>query len=145
MTKTPISDAIGILLLTHGDLGEHLMKSISMIYGKTKNVATLPLFEGVNLEEYINDIVKICETFPKGVLVFVDLYGGTPGNQLIKLLHEKKLDKEKIWAISGINLSMLLEALVQRDLLDTNELVEEVLRAGQEGIVYINKLIQDRE
>ena len=74
----------GIVLLTHGMFGSALLESASMIYGKIENAIAIPLLPDTDMEEYAQRVQSACKQFPN-VLLLIDLFGGTPCNELIKL------------------------------------------------------------
>ncbi|MEG0710509.1 MAG: PTS mannose transporter subunit IIA [Longicatena sp.] len=94
-----------MLITTHGQFGEEIVKSAEMIIGPMKNVKTFSLvpgrdpFEfGYEISNYINEN-KNCD-----FISLVDLYGGTPSNMMAA-----QLNKCDIEIVSGLNLGMLIE------------------------------------
>ena len=66
-----------------------------------------------------------------GVLVFVDLMGGTPFNQ--SMLLTSQLDN--IAVVAGTNLPMLIDIVMARtDTSTLAELVDEAVTVGKEGV-----------
>ena len=66
-----------------------------------------------------------------------DLLGGSPSN--VASLNLKK--GRKFHALTGVNLPMLLEALINREGKSLEELVEACIEAGKTGINHINKVL----
>ncbi|HBT49503.1 MAG: PTS system fructose subfamily IIA component [Caldanaerobacter subterraneus] len=125
---------VGILIVTHGALGKELLNSAELIVGKQQNVMSLGLFYGDNIECLRQDILKAVEELDKGegVLVFVDLYGGSPSNAMALNLNE--LMNSKIECITGVNLPMLLEALTNRSIMPLEELKKHCMEIGYASI-----------
>ena len=129
---------IGLLVVTHGDLGESLLKSIAIISGEVKGSASVGLYHGdspVRLREEIQDKVKKLDT-GDGVLVLVDFYGGTPGNEVMKLLTTNEMK-----VLSGVNMAMLLEIVVNREFsTDVEALAKTALQSGKESLQDLNEV-----
>ena len=124
---------IGILIVSHGTLGESLVHCASHVVGKR------PLYLrqlGVTVHDdpeallpQGRDLIRFIDK-GKGVLVLTDLFGATPSNIACKLLYPGHIE-----GVAGVNLPMLLRALNYRDQLLLPELVEKVLAGGIEGIM----------
>ena len=72
-----------------------------------------------------------------GVLIFVDLFGGTPCNASLDLLKEY----ENIDIITGVNLPMILFALSNNEKYKTvSSLVENVLKVSTKSIINLKNL-----
>ena len=126
----------GIIILTHGNLGEELIKSASMIFGRLDNVKALPLKIGEDPDDYRRELDELLNTVPEGSLVMVDLFGGTPSNSLMMLAK-----KRKVYALSGVSMPMLIEAANIRTLYSGQELLDCIVETGHSGIVNITELV----
>lgn len=89
-----------------------------------------------SLEEKVKNAMKRLDN-PDGVLVFADLFGGTPCNVAIA---ELLGNYEKVQLLAGYNLAMLFEAVTNRHT-DIEKAVEEIEAIGRAGIVDVNKRI----
>ncbi|MEM1628817.1 MAG: PTS sugar transporter subunit IIA [Desulfurococcaceae archaeon] len=130
-----------IVLITHGKYGEGLVDALALLLGdeaiKGIHVITLgPLDSPESLYEKIKDIVNGVD-HEKGVLILVDLFGGTPSRVAAQLLSEGF----NVEVISGVNLPMLVEIVLQRDK-TAKDLVEIAIRSGVEGIVNIGEKVR---
>ncbi|BBM17023.1 PTS mannose transporter subunit IID [Enterococcus avium] len=129
---------IGLLVVTHGDLGKSLLESIAIIAGEVKCSASVGLYHGdspVQLREEIQGKVEALDT-GEGVIVLVDFYGGTPGNEVMKLLVTHKMK-----VLSGVNMAMLLEIVVNREFTENLEaLARTALQSGKESIQDLNEV-----
>lgn len=129
---------IGLLVVTHGDLGKSLLESIAIIAGEVKCSASVGLYHGdspVQLREEIQGKVEALDT-GEGVIVLVDFYGGTPGNEVMKLLVTHKMK-----VLSGVNMAMLLEIVVNREFTeDLEALARTALQIGKESIQDLNEV-----
>jgi len=107
-----MTDGVALLLMSHGDFAREAMKSAEMVFGKQENYETLSVFlvDQVDaLKEEMFEKVDKLDT-SKGLLVFTDIVGGTPMN-----LAGNLLGRENTMICSGLNLPMLIEALVNRE------------------------------
>lgn len=126
---------VGILLVTHGEIGLALYNSAIQILGKEpKNVNYISINSNNDINSYEKNIQDKLTSLDsgKGVLVMSDMYGATPTNILKKLIHPRKYE-----VITGINLPMLMQALTSRAL-PLDDLIKICLKYGQENIFDIN-------
>ncbi|MGK0551576.1 PTS sugar transporter subunit IIA [Enterococcus faecalis] len=119
-----------LVIATHGFLAESLAETSKMIIGEQAHLHVICLKAGMNLSIYQQNLKEIVEQYIEhGVLVMVDLLGGTPFNTLISLLED-----ERVSFVTGVNLPMLLDILAQPDTASLQEMTEIAQRVGQEGI-----------
>lgn len=130
----------GIILLSHGPLAGALVRSMELIAGPADNIIALELNEGDPTEEFLAHFQQVSQGFSAGVLVLVDLYGGTPFNQLA--LHIRRSGSD-LMALSGVNLCMLLDAIAFRQSMWGDELLQTLEDNSKTGIVNITKMLRD--
>ena len=99
-----------ILIITHDQFGDSAINAVRMIAGHYGHLHAIGLFEGQDPAEFGSRIDELLSTFenPEQVLVLVDFFGGTPANQILRLL-----SNYPVKAISGFNLPLLLDAYVR--------------------------------
>ena len=130
---------IGVLLVTHGDIGTSLLTSASQILGDAqKQAATLSVWRADDVDDLVLRARELLEGLDsgEGVLVVTDIFGATPGNVASRLL-----DDGRIEGVSGASLPMLLRVLTGRNGSKGNKLraaVERALSGGAEGVVHMN-------
>ena len=78
----------GIVLATHGSLGEALVQSMNIILGEQVQVEALSLMVEDDIGEANDRLAKAIETVDDGdgVLILTDMLGGTPSNLSLALL-----------------------------------------------------------
>lgn len=106
-----MNDELAILLMSHGDLAKEAMKSAELVFGIQDNYETLSVFlvdQVDDLKREMYEKIKNLDT-SKGLLVFTDIVGGTPMN-----LAGNLLERQNVLVCSGLNLPMLIEALINR-------------------------------
>lgn len=115
-----------IMILTHGLLADGLVSSVELILGSAVHVSTLSLNHGDDVDAYKQSVEScILEAEEEHILVFTDLFGGTPNNTIAKIMHENKMNR-KIKCYVGVNLPMLLEAISMKDVLAFDDLVQHI-------------------
>jgi mannose PTS system EIIA component len=127
---------IGIVLAAHGSLPDALLDSTRMIYGEPIQTATVALMPGDSLDGLIERLRAAVEEVNSGdgVLILLDMFGGTPANAAA--LISQQIDN--IYAITGVNLPMLLETFMQREGSETVvALTETAYAAGLTGIINV--------
>ncbi|MBW6411447.1 PTS sugar transporter subunit IIA [Clostridium weizhouense] len=130
---------VGILLVTHGKFSEEILKSAELIVGKQEKILTLGLQHGDSVEMLGYKVKESIETLEDGdgVLVLVDLMGGSPYN--VVALNSGKLLDIKFRCITGINLPMLLEAITMREIYELDDLANHCIETGLTGIKELFK------
>lgn len=129
---------IKVLLLTHAELAEGFQSAVNLIIGKQPCFEVLGLKLGQSLEEYADIMYKKAESMASvdGTLIFVDVFGGTPGNTAGKLLLEKcPYGAFPFGCIAGVNLSLLMEALTMRESMDFAALKSHLMALFPETVV----------
>ena len=100
---------INILVVTHGNFGNELIKSAEMIAGKQENIESLGLF------------------------------GGTPSNASFANLNN--LDFE---CVTGLNLPMMLEVLINRNIKTLKELVNIAVDVKKNSIFNLRDIVLEK-
>ncbi len=129
---------VGMLIVTHGRLGEGLLDAMQMIAGPQEKVDFVSLKEGDSIDELkerILNAVKILDD-GSGVLVFVDMFGASPSNAAAYLLNEN------VEVITGVNLPMLLEIVSFRESSSLQELSANAMTSGVESIKNLTQLLR---
>ncbi len=125
---------VGIILASHGDFASGILQSGSMIFGEQDDVKAVCLYSNEGPNDFRLKVEQAIKTFKNKdqVLFLVDLWGGTPFNQVSSLMdgHEDK------WAIvTGLNLPMLIEAYGLRLSEDSaQKIASSIVAPGRDGI-----------
>ena len=120
-----------IIIASHGDFAQGLLKTASMIIGEMDHVQAIGLYPG----ETGNDIYRKMELAMQDMLVqealiAVDLWGGTPCNQA--LLLAEKYPGTAVFA--GINLPLLITACFEKESKNPMELAISLMNQAQESV-----------
>jgi PTS system mannose-specific IIA component len=130
---------IGILIVTHGEIGTSMLSSASQILGSAQQqVATLSVWRHDDPDDLVLRARELLERIDagEGVLVLTDIFGATPGNVVSRLLEDGRVE-----GVSGVSLPMLLRVLTGRNgSLPTSmqATVQRALSGGAEGVVHMN-------
>lgn len=125
---------IGILIITHGTLGESLIHCASHVLNKRpprlRQLGVTAQDNPLLLLPQARALVKELDD-GDGVLILSDIYGGSPSNMAAKLLIPGKVE-----GVSGVSLPMLIRALTYRDK-SLQTIVTKAVSGGCEGVVRI--------
>ncbi|MBI3935414.1 MAG: PTS fructose transporter subunit IIA [Betaproteobacteria bacterium] len=128
---------IGILLITHGTLGESLIHCVSHVLNRRpprlKQLGITAQDDPLTLLPQARQLIKELDN-GDGVLILSDIYGGSPSNLAAKLLVPGKVE-----GVAGVNLPMLIRALTYRDK-GLQTIVAKAVSGGCEGVVRIPSL-----
>jgi PTS system mannose-specific IIA component len=126
---------IGVLVVTHGSIGEALLTSATQILGNAQaQTATLSVWRQDDPDDLVLRARELLDTLDAGdgVLVITDIFGATPGNVVSRLLEDGKVE-----GVSGASLPMLLRVLTSRNG-SLSAAVKRALSGGAEGVVHMN-------
>ena len=124
---------ISILIVSHGELAAGMLNALQMLTGEQERVAALGLLESEAPEDLVERVRESIDSMDDGdgVLIAVDLFGATPFHASSRLFLES--DKQ-IEVITGVNLPMLAEIIVNREDASLEDLVKQAYQAGLSGI-----------
>ena len=126
---------IGILVVTHGSIGESLLSSAAQILGQApQQVAVLSVWRQDDPDDLVLRARELIEALDagEGVLVITDIFGATPGNVVSRLLEDGHIE-----GVSGASLPMLLRVLTSRNG-SLSAAVKRAISGGAEGVVHMN-------
>jgi PTS system mannose-specific IIA component len=126
---------IGILLVTHGEIGTAMVTSASQILGGApRQVATLSVWRHDDPDDLVLRARELLETIDAGdgALILTDIFGATPGNVVSRLLRDGHIE-----GVSGLSLPMLLRVVTGRNG-SLSGAVQRAMTGGAEGVVHMN-------
>ena len=120
------------LLVTHGVLGEELVRTVESILGPQGDVITVSN-SGLSADGLDDAILSGVKGVPaeRPIVLFSDLAAGSCGIAT----RRASLRDRVVRRASGINLPMLLEFFHYRDMLPLDELLPRMEAKGKAGIV----------
>jgi PTS system mannose-specific IIA component len=130
---------IGLLIISHCDLGKELLKAAEFIVGRLETADAISITQTSESGEILKAISKKIKRLNKGqgVLVLTDMFGGTPSNLSLSFLKE-----ESVEVLTGVNLPMVVAVAQDRDRLTLSELGEKAQQAGRRSIALAGKLLK---
>jgi PTS system ascorbate-specific IIA component len=125
---------IGILLITHGELGKSLIECATHVLGDQpaflESLSIENDCEHENMFKKISDKINLLDQ-GDGVLILTDIFGATPCNIITKIIKPGKVS-----AIAGVNLSMLIRSISYRHE-SFDALIAKAIQGAQDGIIHI--------
>ncbi|MDD5476269.1 MAG: PTS sugar transporter subunit IIA [Syntrophales bacterium] len=132
---------IGVVVMTHGNLGKELIRAAELIKGELKGVipVTVDATKGVDeLKKETTAAIKKSDA-GAGVLILTDLFGGTPSNISLSFLK-----KDKVEVVTGVNLPMLLKVPNAQGEMSLYEFADYIAEYGKKNI-YLASAILNRK
>jgi mannose PTS system EIIA component len=127
---------VGILLVTHNNLGDSFVDCVKHVLGEVpKNLKELTVLAEDDPQLKLVEgqaLVKQLDS-GAGVLILSDIFGATPSNIALQLCHA-----EHVVGVAGVNLPMLLRVVCSTNK-NLPELAEIAFVGGRESIVYMHK------
>ncbi|NMC29902.1 MAG: PTS sugar transporter subunit IIA [Pelolinea sp.] len=130
---------VHLLLITHGQFASGLLDATTLIMGNQPGIDALPLTEEDSIDELSDRLESMLAHLTidcEGVLIMVDIFGASPCN--VAVLSMAKFSNIEV--VTGLNLPMLVEVLLQRNQLSLPDLAKLAERSGMEGIKSIRNL-----
>jgi len=132
---------VGIVIVTHGQLGDALVETAEIIFGSTPEFVlpvSINLTENVEkLRKKINSAIKSVDS-NKGILILTDMFGGTPSNLSYSFLEEGRIE-----VISGVNLPVLLKAInLRKKDMDLYQMAKTIETYGKKSISLASSILK---
>jgi len=129
---------IGILIVTHGELANELLRTAQEIVGKLPRVEAVSIHAAEQIEKARKKIEAVLQRVNdgSGVLILTDLFGGTPSNLVLSYLEAGKVE-----VVTGVNLPMLMKLPSFREERDLRALADKLARYGQRNILVASEFL----
>lgn len=131
---------IGIVIVTHSQLGDALIEAAEFIIGKRPEAL---VSVSIDLNESAEVLrAKIAEGIQSvssedGVLILTDMFGGTPSNLSYSFLEEGHIE-----VISGVNLPILIQADNIRKKMGLEKLAVKLEKFGKKSISLASSILK---
>ncbi len=131
----------GILIISHFTLAESLKKTIELIIGERENVSALSLSKNEKVENFSERLKIETQRLNKGsgVIIFADMFGGTPSNVALTLF----ADDNDIKIITGFNLPIVIEAIMHSSK-NASELLKSLMERKEKTIIDAKAIFKKR-
>ncbi|MEN6318593.1 MAG: PTS sugar transporter subunit IIA [Syntrophaceae bacterium] len=129
---------IGVLITTHGNLGNEMIKAAELIKGKLEGVSSVSVDPTKGTEEIKKEISTAIKKLNRGqgVLILTDLFGGTPSNISLSFLKEGALE-----VVTGVNLPMLLKLYDKRQEMNLKDFASYIKEYGRKNIYLASEVL----
>jgi len=131
---------IGIVIVTHCQLGEALIGAAEFIIGsRPASLESVSIDLNENAEKLRNKISQGIKNVKgqEGVLILTDMFGGTPSNLSYSFLEEGQVE-----VLSGVNLPILIQAASMREKLKLDELAANIESFGKKSISLASGILK---
>ncbi|MFH0787564.1 MAG: PTS sugar transporter subunit IIA [Pseudomonadota bacterium] len=130
---------IGIVIVTHCNLGRELVRSAEFIVGslsQTLAVSLNPDDQEKALRGKIAEAIEKVDT-GEGVILLTDMFGGTPSNISLSFLADGKVE-----VVTGVNLPMLIGLASKREGKILNLVAQEIKEYGLRSIALAGEILK---
>ena len=131
---------IGIVIVTHCQLGEALIEAAEFIIGERPGAlesVSIDLSENAEkLRNKISQGIKKVEG-QEGVLILTDMFGGTPSNLSYSFLEEGRIE-----VLSGVNLPILIQAADMREKMKLDQFASNLESFGKKSISLASGILK---
>ena len=131
---------IGIVIVTHCQLGEALIGAAQFIIGsQPESLESVSIDLSENAEKLRNKISQGIKKVKgqEGVLILTDMFGGTPSNLSYSFLEEGRIE-----VLSGVNLPILIQAASMRNKMKLDELAANLESFGKKSISLASGILK---
>lgn len=132
---------LGIIIVTHGQLGEILIETATIILNEVPEAVVAV---SINLTEHVDKLRQKIETAiksvndNKGILILTDMFGGTPSNLSYSFLEEGRIE-----VISGVNLPVLVKAInLRRKNMEIHLMAKTIEEYGKKSISLASDILR---
>jgi PTS system mannose-specific IIA component len=131
---------IGILLVTHEQIGAVLIDAAEFITGTRPEYVTAVSINLNEDAEKLHDKIRagIKKVYhPMGVLILTDMFGGTPSN-----LSYSFLEEDRVEVLTGVNLPILIKAIDTRENTNLLEMTKALEVYGKKSIALASGILK---
>lgn len=131
---------IAVILAGHGHFGSGLGQAIHQIIGAQPNFSTIDFVEGISVAELETLMLMDVDRLDTrdGVIFLTDLLGGSP----FRVASQIALQRDNIEVISGTNLQLCVEMLLEREELELTGLAKAAVRSGHNGLTRLADVLE---
>lgn len=125
-----------VVLVSHGTLAPGLHDALSMLAGEGReDILSASLQNGMSSDVYAGNLRKCLEVVGQEdeILLFGDLVGGSPLTTAANIIGEMNLLKQTTM-IGGMNLPVVLSAVLMKDSMDRKELALMLIPEAREEL-----------
>ena len=100
-----------VVLVSHGEQSQGMLNTVQMLLGPQQNIAAYSLYPEQSVADLTRNLKKEVDVHGSDNIIFMtELMHGSPFNAVVSLTRD-----HRIYHITGVNLAMLMGALLERD------------------------------
>ena len=131
---------IGIVIVTHSQLGDALIGAAEFIIGsRPGSIESISIDLSENAEKLRGKIDRGIKKVmgQEGVIILTDMFGGTPSNLSYSFLEEGHIE-----VLSGVNLPILIKAVNRRKKMELDQLAANLEAFGKKSISLASGILK---
>lgn len=136
-----------VILVSHGTFATGLHNAVSMLAGSNReDFRSTGLKDGMGSDEFAGHVRECLKgiTAEDEILLFGDLVGGSPLTTAANVIAQEGL-MGVTSMVGGMNLPLVLSAVLEKDSMDTAELTKMILEESREQIKQFEVECEDAE
>ena len=124
-----------VILVSHGTFAQGLQSAVLMLTGKRDDVLSTSLEDGMGTNVFADNFRKLVAhiTHDDELFLFSDILSGSPFTTSLDILNQLELF-DKTTVFTGMNMPMVLTAVLMKDNLDKDAMIEATLSEGRLGV-----------
>ncbi|MDD5585971.1 MAG: PTS fructose transporter subunit IIA [Alphaproteobacteria bacterium] len=129
---------IGMVLVTHGKIGEEMLTALNQIVGPQPQTKAISVASDDNMDDCRNAILLAIKDVNSGdgVVLLTDMFGGTPSNMALSVM-----PKTNAVVLAGVNLPTLIKLASLRGNTPLLDAVQEAEMAGRKYIQLVTETL----
>lgn len=134
---------IGLLLVSHGQLGRVLLESAAEIVGPFPKAEAISVDRQESLTTIQARIEAALQSVDEGqgVLILADMFGGTAANMALRLVGSRPIE-----IVTGCNLPMLLKVSSARPRADDLASLAQLVKFyGKSNVLLASEMLKEKE
>lgn len=133
---------VGGVIITHGSIASGLVEVAETITGKGADLVTVSVSISETTEQIRQTLGKAVKDVDAGdgVIIFTDMFGGTPTNIALSLMDEGRVE-----VITGVNLPLIIKFLSHRSDKPLHELTLRLKEYGRESVVLAGDMLKEKK
>jgi len=134
---------VGAVIVTHGRLARELLDATERIVGRTEGIAAVSIDWDDDVAVARQQIQETIQTVNSGggVLIFTDMFGGTPTNVSLAFL-----EQDQVEIITGVNLPMLIKLTSLQNASESLlGIAQQVRERGQKSVYVASEILSSRQ
>ncbi len=122
---------IGIIIMSHGNFAKEMLNSVQHITDARDGMDSVCLFPDDDVETKRQELIEKIKLVDKGkgVVIFTEIFGGTPSNIAISLLEQNKVE-----VLAGVNIPMVVKLVQEREKSPIKSAIDASIEAGKKYI-----------